>query len=113
MATNYIKIESVTGGVQNRVKQNLKFKTGNFVWRIKFTAPLKASTINNKNLNVTTLNNTPLLTNIRYDTVGNYIEIEPLEPYNREESYLLNISSNVQSKRGQKLGNDISIQFKV
>lgn len=39
MATNYIKIESVTGGVKNRVKQNLKFKTGNFVWRIKFTAP--------------------------------------------------------------------------
>lgn len=113
MATNYIKIESVTGGVKNRVKQNLKFKTGNFVWRIKFTAPLKSSTINNKNLNVTTLNNTPLLTSIRYDTVNNYIEIEPLEPYNRDESYLLHVSSNVQSRRGQELANDITIQFKV
>lgn len=113
MATNYIKIESVTGSVKNRVKQNLKFKTGDFVWRIKFTAPLKASTVNNKNLNVTTLNNTPLLTSIRYDSVNNYIEIEPLEPYNRDESYLLHISSNVESKRGQNLANDITIQFKV
>lgn len=113
MASNYIKIESVTGGVKNRVKQNLKFKTGNFVWRIKFTAPLKPSTVNNRNLNVTTLNNTPLLTKIKYDTVNNYIEIEPLEPYNRDESYLLHVSNNVESKRGQKLPNDITIQFKV
>ena len=113
MVSNYIKIESVSGGVSNRVKQNLKFRTGNFVWRIKFTAPLKPSTVNNKNLNVTTLNNKPLLTNIKYDSVNNYIEIEPLEPYNRNESYLLNISNNVESKRGKKLANDITIQFKL
>ena len=113
MAPKYITIESVTGGVKSRVKQDLKYKTGDFVWRIKFTAPLKPSTVNNKNLNVTTLNNTPLLTNIRYDSVNNYIEIEPLEPYNKNESYLLHVSNNVESKRGQKLQNDIVIQFKV
>ncbi len=113
MAPKYITIESVTGSVNNRVKQDLKFKTGHFVWRIKFTAPLKPSTVNNKNLNVTNLNNTPLLTNIRYDSVNNYIEIEPLEPYNKNESYLLHVSRMVQSKRGQKLQDDIVIQFKV
>lgn len=113
MAPKYITIESVTGGVKNRVKQDLKFKTGDFVWRIKFTAPLKPSTVNNKNLNVTTLNNVPLLTSIRYDSVNNCIEIEPLEPYNKSESYLLHVSRQVQSKRGQKLPDDIIIQFKV
>lgn len=113
MPPNYITIESVTGGVSNRVKQDLKFKTGNFVWRIKFSAPLKPSTVNNANLNVTTVNNTPLLTNIRYDTVNNYIEIEPLEPYNKNESYLLHVSDRVQSKKGQRLQNNITIQFKV
>jgi hypothetical protein len=113
MAPKYITIESVTGGVTNRVKQNLKFKTGDFVWRIKFTAPLKPTTVNNKNLNVTTLNNTPLLTSIRYDSVNNYIEIEPLEPYSKNESYLLHVSRQVESKRGQKLQDDITIQFKV
>lgn len=113
MASNYITIESVTGSVKSRVKQNLKFKTGNFVWRIKFTAPLNPTTVNNKNLYVTTMNQTPLMTNIRYDSVNNYIEIEPLEPYGKNESYLLHVSSNVKSKKGQKLADDIIIQFKV
>lgn len=102
MPPKYIKIESVSDGVENRVKQNLKFKTDKFVWRIKFTAPLNPLTVNNKNLNVTTLNNTPLLANIRYDSVKNYIEIEPLEPYNKNESYLLHISHMVESKGGAR-----------
>ncbi len=113
MAPKYVTIESVTGGVNNRVKQDLKFRTGNFVWRIKFTAPLKPSTVNNKNLNVTTINNAPLTTSIRYDSINNYIEIEPLEPYNKNESYLLHVSNRVESKRGQKLPEDITIQFKL
>lgn len=113
MSSKYITIESVTGGVKDRVKQDLRFKTGNFVWRIKFTAPLKPSTVNNKNLNVTTLSNTPLLTNIRYDSVNSCIEIEPLEPYNKNESYLLHVSSMVESKKGQRLPQDIVIQFKL
>lgn len=113
MASNYITIESVTGGVGSRIKQNLKFKTGEFVWQIKFTAPLNPSTINNKNLYVTSLNNTPLHTNIRYDSINKFIEIEPLEPYSKNESYLLHISSNVMSKKGQKLKSDITIQFRL
>lgn len=113
MANNYLTIESVTGSVKNRVKQSLKFKTGNFVWRIKFTAPLNPSTINNRNLYVTSMNQTPLLTNIRYDTVNNCIEIEPLEPYAKNESYLLHVTNKVMSKKGQKLPNGITIQFKV
>ncbi len=113
MASNFITIENITGAGNNRVKQNLKFKTGNFVWRIKFTAPLNPSTINNKNLYVTSIRQTPLKTNIRYDSVNNYIEIEPLEPYAKNESYLLHVTSNVMSKKGQKLPSEITIQFKV
>ncbi len=113
MANNYITIESVTGGVKGRVKQSLKFKTGDFVWRIKFTAPLNPSSVNNKNLYVTSMSQVPLLTNIRYDTVNNCIEVEPLEPYERNESYLLHVSTEVKSKKGQKLPNEITIQFKV
>lgn len=113
MASKYITIESVTGNVKNGVKQSLKFKTGKFVWRIKFTAPLNPTSINNRNLYVTSLNQTPLQTNIRYDSVNNCIEIEPLEPYAKNESYLLHITTKVMSKKGQKLPNDITIQFKV
>ncbi|HHV09314.1 MAG TPA: hypothetical protein GXX75_03420 [Clostridiales bacterium] len=111
--SNYITIESILGSGKNRVKQDLKFKTGSFVWKIKFTAPLNPSTVNNRNLYVTSMNNIPLATNIRYDTVNNCIEIEPLDPYKRNESYLLHVTTNVKSKKGQSLPNEITIQFKV
>jgi hypothetical protein len=113
MASSFITIESVTGDVKSRVKQDLKFKTGKFVWRIKFTAPLNPATVNNRNLYVTSMNKTPLPTNIRYDTVDNYIEIEPLASYEKNESYLLHVSTAVKSKHGQSLPKEITIQFKV
>ncbi len=110
---NYITIESVIGSVKNIVKQNLKFKTGSFVWKIKFTAPLNPSTVNNSNLYVTTVDQVPLKTNIRYNTVENCIEIEPLAPYTKNESYLLHVTTNVKSKKGQSIPNEITIRFKV
>lgn len=113
MPSKFITIENVTGATNGRVKQSLRFKTNSFVWRIKFTAPLNPATVNNKNLYVTSLNQIPLKTNIRYDSVSNYIEIEPLEPYTKNESYLLHVTNNVMSKKGQKLPSEITIQFKV
>lgn len=113
MAKQYITIENVTGGDKNKVKQSLKFKTGKFVWRVKFNAPLNFSSVNNRNLYVTSSKQIPLLTNIHYDSVNNYIEIEPLEPYEKDESYLLHVTTSVKSKGGQNLPNEITIQFKV
>lgn len=111
--SNFITIESIVGSGKNNVKQDLKFKTGSFVWRIKFTAPLNPATVNNRNLYVTSLNQVPLSANIRYDTVENCIEIEPLSPYTKNESYLLHVTKNVKSKSGKALSNEITIQFKV
>lgn len=113
MGTNYINIEEVSGSSRNLIKQDLKFKTGKFVWRVKFTAPLNPVSVNNMNLYVTTVNETPLKTSIRYDSVNNYIEIEPLEAYAKDESYILNISKKVSSKGGQSLKDDIQLRFKV
>lgn len=110
---NYITIENITGGSRNKVKQNLRFKTSNFIWRIKFSAPLNPSTVNNRNLYVTTLSQAPLKTNIRYDSTTNCIEIEPLESYTKNESYLLHVTTNVKSIHGKSLPNDITLQFKV
>ena len=113
MASKYITIESITGDDKHKVKQNLKFKTDSFVWRVKFSAPLNPSTVNNRNLYVTSMNQAPMKANIRYDSINNYIEIEPLEPYIKNESYLLHVTTNVASKRGKKLTSEITIQFKV
>lgn len=113
MNSNYINIESLTGENQNIVKQDLKFKTGKFIWRVKFSAPLNPLTVNNMNLYVTTSEGKPLKTLIHYDAINNYIEIEPLEAYTKDESYTLNISKNVKSKGGQKLKNELRLKFNV
>ncbi|MBE5960410.1 MAG: hypothetical protein E7256_03335 [Lachnospiraceae bacterium] len=113
MSSNYISIENFSGTDDTVVKQNLKFKTGKFVWQVKFSAPLNPATVNNMNLYVTKMDGSPLRTSIRYDAVNQSIEVEPLEPYAQEQSYLLYISKNVESKGGQRLKSDISLRFKL
>lgn len=81
--------------------------------KIKFSAPLNPATVNNRNLYVTTINQVPLRTNIRYDTVSNCIEVEPLDSYKQDESYLLHVTTNVKSIHGKSLPNEMTIQFKV
>lgn len=113
MNSNFINIESVTGENQDKIKQALKFRTGNFVWRIKFSTELNPATVNNRNLYVTSANQIPLKTQIRYDSVNKYIEIEPIEPYMENESYILNVTKNVKSRGGKNLNQNIQIQFKL
>ncbi len=113
MKSNFLNIESVSDEVQDKVKQSLKFRTGNFVWRVKFSAPLNPATVNNKNLYVTSLNQMPLKTRIRYDSINQYIEIEPLEPYTENKSYILTITQNVKSRGGKNLKKDVQLQFKI
>ena len=110
---NFINFESIPDDMEGKVKQNLKFKTGKFVWRVKFTAPLDPATINNMNLYVTDTSNNPLKTTIHYNTSTNEIEIDPLEAYAKDSSYVLHISKRVRSVGGQTLKSDISLQFKV
>lgn len=112
MATNYIEIESVTEGMESRVHQSLKFRTGNFVWKIRFNIPLDPATVNNRTLYVTSESLVPLKTAIRYNSLENEIEIEPLEPYAQNESYILNVTTDVASQGGNKLKKPVQIQFK-
>lgn len=113
MNNQYLNIEAVSEDVKDKVKQTLKFKTGTFVWRIKFSSPLDPSTVNNRNLYVTSLNQTPLKTYIRYDSINQYIEIEPMEPYAQNESYILTVTRNVKSQGGKFLKKEVQIQFKL
>ena len=105
---NYLAFESMTEGLENKVKQDLKFKTGNFLWKIKFNVPF-----NNVNLYVTTMNMSPLKTAIRYNSIENEIEIEPIEPYAQDESYILNITTKVTSLSGKPLKSPVQVQFKI
>lgn len=61
MARDYLDILNVDESVQNKVHQRLKFRTGKFVWKVKFNIPLDPRTVNNNNLYVMTTNDIPCL----------------------------------------------------
>ncbi|MDF2473379.1 MAG: hypothetical protein K0R92_573 [Lachnospiraceae bacterium] len=113
MINKYIKIESTSEDVEDKIKQKLRYPTDKFVWRVKFSAPLNPSTVNNRNLHVTSLKKVPLKTRIHYDSINGYIEIEPLEPYSPNESYILTVTTNVKSASGVPLKREVEIQFKI
>lgn len=111
MASNYLEIEAPIGS-EKLIKQDFKFKTGRFLWKIKFTAPLNPATVNNNNLYVTDEKGALLSTKIRYNAESNCIEIEPTSAYSTVHFYTLNITRNVESRGGQRLKSEMKIKFK-
>ena len=113
MAKNLIDIEDIPPQLANKVKQDLRFKTGNFVWRVRLNIPLDPHTVNKDTMYVTNSQNQKLRSYIRYDTKNEIIEVEPLEPYSTNEYYFLTITKNVKSRGGQSLKEPVQIKFKL
>lgn len=113
MAKHLLEIEDIPPELTNKVKQNLKFKTGNFVWRIRFNIPLDPKSVNKESMYVTNSQNQRLQTYIRYDAEHDLIEIEPLQPYSTNEFYSLVITTGVKSRGGQNLKEPVSVKFKL
>ncbi|MBE5944877.1 MAG: hypothetical protein E7258_08165 [Lachnospiraceae bacterium] len=113
MAKHLLEFEDIPPHLSNKVKQSLQFKTGNFVWRIRFNIPLDPKTVNNDTMYVTNSSNKRLRTYIKYDMKTEMIEIDPLEPYGTNEFYNLVITTNVRSKGGQSLKEPVTIKFKL
>lgn len=110
---DYLSIEGMTEGLEGKVQQDLKFKTGNFLWKVKFNVPLDPKTVNNVNLYVTTETLSPLKTAIRYNSLENIVEVEPLEPYAQDEVYILNVTTKVTSLAGKALKEPQQVRFKI
>ena len=113
MARNFIEIEDVPKGYENKVKQNLSFKTGNFVWRCRFSTALDPETITSENLYVESEDGSRLKTKFKYNEATLEIEVEPMEPYAQETDYFLNITTNVKSRGGQSLKEPVQIKFRL
>lgn len=113
MAKKFIEIEDVSKGYEKRVKQSLSFKTGNFVWRCRFTTALDPATVNSDNLYVENESGVKMDTKFTYNDSTMEIELEPLEPYAQETDYFLHITTKVKSKGGQSLKEPIQVKFRL
>lgn len=109
----YIQIEDVSPSEKNKVKQDLKFRTNKFIWKVAFNIELDPKSVSSATVKVTNSEMTPIKTNIRYNPLQKCIEIEPLEAYAENESYILHISEKVQSKSGKHLKSATQVQFKI
>ncbi len=110
--TQYLNINA-SDDVKDKVRQDLKFRTGKFVWKVFFNIPLNPATVNNNNLAVSDAGGQPLATKISYDEDNNVIEIEPKQAYIQGETYTLHVKRAVESRGGQQLKKDIDIEFTV
>lgn len=113
MATQYLDIEDVPEELQKKVHQDLAFKTGSFVWRVRFNTPLNPSTVNATNMYITDQSGILIQSNIRYEASDNTIEVSPRLPFQEGVFYYLNITTNVRSRGGQKLKKPIKLKFKL
>lgn len=113
MAGQYLEIDEIPENLKRNVHQSLAYKTGDFVWKVKFTAPMNPSTINPANIYLTSQFGEMIKTNIRYDIANNTIEVSPAESYIEGIFYYLNITTKVQSKGGQKLKAPVKLRFKL
>ena len=113
MARAMLEIEDIPPYLANKVKQDLRFKTGNFVWRVRFNIPLDPKSVNRDTMYVVNSQNQKLRTHISYDLETELIEIEPLEAYATNEQYRLIITTNVKSRGGQSLNEPVELRFKL
>ncbi len=110
---HHLEISDIPPQLSNKVKQDLKFKTGNFVWKVQFNIPLDPKTVNSDSMLVTNSAGSKLRVYIKYDIARSIIEVEPLEAYSMNETYTLTISTKVKSKGGQSLKEPVQIKFKL
>ena len=113
MSTSYLEIDRKNTADSVYIHENMKFETRKFIWQVRFNTTLDPRTVNNTTMYVTTANQTPIKTHIIYNSIDNVIEITPLDEYNPNEAYLLNITKQVKSLGGKHLKNAIQVQFKV
>ncbi len=113
MAKAMLEMDDIPPQLTNKVKQSLKFKTGKFVWRVRFNIPLDPKTVNKDTMYVATGSNQKVRTYIKYDTEQEMIEIEPLDAYTQNQDYYLTITTDVKSKGGQSLSEPIQLKFRL
>ena len=113
MAREYLNVGNINDDLQDKVKQSLKFKTGKFIWKVKFNIPLDPESVNNQNLFVLNETGTILKSNIFYNKHTNEIEIEPTESYTDDMQYVLYITTKVTSVKGSPLKEAVHVPFHI
>ncbi len=99
--------------LEDRIKVKMESGADTIYWHVKFNLNLDTSTVNEQSMYVTDLGGYVLQSRIIYDEITNLIVISPLESYEENFYYILNITTKVKSASGQNLKKPVIILFKL
>ena len=110
---NKIRVTSSLPNIKEKMRVVLTGDIDVVHWYIRFNIPLDENTVNDHTMQVTDTDGYIMRTDITYESTQNRICISPLDTYEENRYYLLNISKKVCSARGQPLKTTIHILFKL
>jgi len=113
LANENIRVASNLPGLNSHIKINVNDPAEKVYWYIKFNIPLDKKYVNKDTTNVTDTDGYIMRTYIYYDEKDNLIVVSPIDSYEQDRYYLLNISRDVRSANGQRLKREIHILFKL
>jgi tetratricopeptide (TPR) repeat protein len=113
MPNNNIRINTSIPGLRDKIQMRIDEPTDVIHWYIRFNIPLDEETVSGKTMNVTDTEGYIMRTDIYFERKNNMIVISPLDTYEQNRFYLLNISKRVKSARGNPLRSTIHILFKL
>ena len=108
-----IRISANVPGLNSHIKINVNDPSEKVYWYIKFNIPLDKKFVSKDTTNVTDTDGYIMRTYIFYDEMENHIVVSPIDSYEQDRYYLLNISKAVRSANGQQLKREIHILFKL
>lgn len=110
---DFIRIATSIPSLKDKIHIRINEPTDKVYWYIEFNIPLDPASVSRNTINVTDTEGYILETDISYNQRRKLIEINPLENYEQDVYYILNISKQVRSAKLQNLKNDIHILFKL
>lgn len=108
-----IRVTANFPSLNSHIKIDVADPSEKVYWYIKFNIPLDKKYVSKDTTNVTDTDGFIMRTYIFYDEIENHIVVSPIDSYEQDRYYLLNISKDVRSANGQKLKREIHILFKL
>ncbi len=110
---NRIRLATSIPSLKDKIQIDLAPDSDDVFWYIRFNIPLDESSVSHKTMSVTDTAGYIMRTEISYNQASNMIVISPIDSYEQDIYYLLNISKKVRSAKGQHLRSKIHILFKL
>ena len=108
-----IRLATNIPGLKDKIYTNIKDGKDAVHWYIQFNVPLDRQTVSHKTMKITDTSGYIMRTEISYMQGKNIIVINPLDSYEQNVYYILNISKKVKSSSGKKMRTEIYIIFKL